>query len=193
KIILSVFSVFLFVGLSYAQSSLELKKQRERLDNEIAELQKVLSAKTKEKLLSQSEVAALNKQLNLREDKIATINSELRLINKNIDSNNNRVDKLKAEREKMKQDYEKMILFAFRNKNGYNNMMFIFASKDFNQAFKRVKYLQQFTDARKVKVAEIEGTKKEIELKLAQLERDKQTQQVLLKEQQAERNTIAKD
>ncbi|MGH2623310.1 MAG: murein hydrolase activator EnvC family protein, partial [Sphingobacterium sp.] len=139
------------------------------------------------------EVAALNKQLNLREDKIATINSELRLINKNIASNNNIVDKLKAELEKMKQDYEKMILFAFRNKNGYNKMMFIFASKDFNQAFKRVKYLQQFTDARKVKVAEIEGTKKEIELKLAQLERDKQTQQVLLKEQQAERNTIAKD
>jgi len=193
KIILSIFSVFLFVGLSFGQSSLELKKQRERLDNEIAELQKILSAKTKEKLLSQSEVAALSKQLNLREDKIATINSELRLINNNIASNNKIVNKLKAELEKMKQDYEKMILFAFRNKNGYNKMMFIFASKDFNQAFKRVKYLQQFTDARKVKVAEIEGTKKEIELKLAQLERDKQTQQTLLKEQRAERDTIAKD
>lgn len=193
KIILSIFSVFLFVGLSFGQSSLELKKQRERLDSEIAELQKILSAKTKEKLLSQSEVTALSKQLNLREDKIATINSELRLINNNIATNNKIVNKLKAELEKMKQDYEKMILFAFRNKNGYNKMMFIFASKDFNQAFKRVKYLQQFTDARKVKVAEIEGTKKEIELKLAQLERDKQTQQVLLKEQRAERDTIAKD
>src|SRR5690606_32756604 len=158
--------VFLFVGLSFGQSSLELKKQRERLDSEIAELQKILSAKTKEKLLSQSEVAALSKQLNLREDKIATINSELRLINNNIAANNKIVNKLKAELEKMKQDYEKMILFAFRNKNGYNKMMFIFASKDFNQAFKRVKYLQQFTDARKIKVGEIEETKKQIELKI---------------------------
>lgn len=193
KIVLSIFSLLLFVGLSYGQSSLELKKQRERIDREIAELQKILSAKTQEKLLSQQEVAALSKQLDLRENKISTINSELRIINKNISSNNAIVDKLKAELEKMRQDYEKMILFAFRNKNSYNKMMFIFASKDFNQAFKRVKYLQQFTDARKIKVAEIEGTKKQIELKIAQLERDKKTQQSLLKEQEAERNTIAKD
>lgn len=193
KIVLSIFSLFLFVGLSFGQSSLELKKQRERLDREIAELQKILSAKTQEKILSQQEVAALSKQLDLRENKISTINSELRIINKNISSNNAIVDKLKGELEKMRQDYEKMILFAFRNKNSYNKMMFIFASKDFNQAFKRVKYLQQFTDARKVKVAEIEGTKKQIELKIAQLERDKKTQQGLLKEQESERNTIAKD
>jgi septal ring factor EnvC (AmiA/AmiB activator) len=193
KIVLSIFSLLLFVGLSYGQSSLELKKQRERIDREIAELQKILSAKTQEKILSQQEVAALSKQLDLRENKISTINSELRIINKNISSNNAIVDKLKAELEKMRQDYEKMILFAFRNKNSYNKMMFIFASKDFNQAFKRVKYLQQFTDARKIKVAEIEGTKKQIELKIAQLERDKKTQQSLLKEQEAERNTIAKD
>lgn len=193
KIVLSIFSLLLFVGLSYGQSSLELKKLRERIDREIAELQKILSAKTQEKILSQQEVAALSKQLDLRENKISTINSELRIINKNISSNHAIVDKLKAELEKMRQDYEKMILFAFRNKNSYNKMMFIFASKDFNQAFKRVKYLQQFTDARKIKVAEIEGTKKQIELKIAQLERDKKTQQSLLKEQEAERNTIAKD
>ncbi len=193
KIVLSIFSVFLFVGISFGQSSLELKKQREKIDQEIAELQKILSAKTQEKLLSQREVTALSKQLNLREDKISTINSELRIINNNISSNNKIIDKLKEELEKMKNDYEKMILFAFRNKNGYNKMMFIFASKDFNQAFKRVKYLQQFNDARKVKVSEIEGHKKQIELKIAQLQRDKQTQQALLKEQEVERNTIAKD
>src|SRR5690606_10617975 len=193
KIVLSIFSIFLFVSVGFGQSSLELKKQRERLDKEIAELQKILSAKTQEKLLSQREVSALSKQLDLREDKISTINSELRIINNNIASNNKIVDKLKDELEKRRQDYEKMILFAFRNKNSYNKMMFIFASKDFNQAFKRVKYLQQFTDARKVKVSEIEGHKKQIELKLAQLQRDKQTQQALLKEQQSERNVIAKD
>lgn len=193
KIILSIIPLLFLVGLSFGQSSLELKKQRERLDREISELQKVLSAKTQEKLLSQREVAALSKQLKLREDKISTINSELRIINNNIAENNKIVDRLTAELEKMKQDYEKMILFAFRNKNAYNKMMFIFASKDFNQAFKRVKYLQQFTDARKIKVAEIEDTKKQIELKIAQLEQDKKTQQALLKEQEAERSAIAKD
>lgn len=71
--------------------------------------------------------------------------------------------------------------------------MFIFASKDFNQAFKRVKYLQQFNDARKIKAAEIEGVKKEIELKIARLEADRKTQSELLNEQRKERDIIAKD
>ncbi|MFD1769621.1 murein hydrolase activator EnvC family protein [Sphingobacterium suaedae] len=176
-----------------AQSSAELKKQREKIDAEIAELTKVLRAKTQEKLLSQREVNALSRQLDLREDKISTINAELRIINNNIQANTKIVSQLKSELEKMRKDYEKMILFAFRNKNGYNKLMFIFASRDFNQAFKRVKYLQQFNDARKIKAAEIEATKKNIELKIAQLERDRQTQQQLLKEQEAEKSIISKD
>ncbi|TDS11053.1 murein hydrolase activator EnvC family protein [Sphingobacterium paludis] len=194
KIVFSfLFSCCLTVGLVSAQSSAELKKQREKIDVEIAELTKILRAKTQEKILSQREVNALSRQLDLRESKISTINAELRIINNNIRVNTGKVNELKAELEKMRKDYEKMILFAFRNKNGYNKLMFIFASKDFNQAFKRVKYLQQFNDARKIKASEIEATKKEIELKIAQLERDKQTQNQLLKEQQAERSIIAKD
>lgn len=181
------------VGLVSAQSSAELKKQREKIDAEIAELMKIVRSKTQEKLLSQKEVNALSRQLNLREDKIKTISSELRIINNNIQKNTKAVNALKAELEKMRKDYEKMILFAFRNKNGYNKLMFIFASKDFNQAFKRVKYLQQFNDARKIKAAEIEATKKEIELKIAQLERDREMQNKLLKEQEAEKAIIAKD
>lgn len=194
KILFSFLFVFsVGVGLVSAQSSAELKKQREKIDAEIAELMKIVRAKTQEKLLSQKEVNALSRQLNLREDKIKTINSELRIINNNIQKNTKAVNELKAELEKMRKDYEKMILFAFRNKNGYNKLMFIFASKDFNQAFKRVKYLQQFNDARKIKAAEIEATKKEIELKIAQLERDREMQNKLLKEQEAEKAIIAKD
>lgn len=193
KIIFTFFLLFAFAGMASAQSSAELKKLREKIDVEIAQLQKIIKSKTQAKILSQKEVNALSRQLGLREDKITTINAELRLINNQISTNNKVVAKLKAELEKLRSDYEKMILFAFRNKNGYNKLMFIFASKDFNQAFKRVKYMQQFNDARKVKASEIEGTKKQIELKLAQLERDKQLQNKLLNEQKVERAVIAKD
>ncbi|MBL1407982.1 murein hydrolase activator EnvC family protein [Sphingobacterium faecale] len=193
KILLSVFIIGACVHLSYGQSSAELKKQLEKINADISALNKELSAKTKEKLLSQKEVNALSRQLNLREDKITIINRELNNLSKQINDNTKSVNELKAELEKMRQDYEKMVLFAFRNKNAYNKMMFIFASKDFNQAFKRVKYLQQFTDARKIKAAEIEGVKKEIELKIARLESDRKMQNELLAEQRKEKDVIAKD
>jgi len=192
-ILLSIFCVVFCGQLSFGQSSAQLKKQLEKINIEIANLNKELVAKTREKLLSQKEVTALSKQLSLREEKITVINKEVNNLTSQINQNTKAVNELKAELEKMRKDYEKMILFAFRNRNGYNKMMFIFASKDFNQAFKRIKYLQQFSDARKAKAAEIEKVKKDIELKIAQMESDRQTQRALLADQQKERDIISKD
>ena len=192
-ILLSIFFIICCSQISFGQSSAVLKKQLEKINADIANLNKELLAKTKEKLLSQKEVLALNKQLGLREEKITVITKTVGSLTHQINQNTNSVNGLKAELEKMRKDYEKMIMFAFRNKNGYNKMMFIFASKDFNQAFKRIKYLQQFSDARKVKAAEIEKVKKDIELKIAQMEADRNTQRVLLADQQKERDIIRKD
>lgn len=191
KIILSLLAFFLMLGIGFSQTRAELEKKREKINREIAELQKTLKETTTEKILTQKQVSALSSQINLRQEKITTISSELSLINRQINVNTAAVDKLKAELEKMRNDYEKMIMFAFRNRNAYNKLMFIFASKDFNQGFRRVKYLQQFNDSRKLKASEIEGTKKQIEQKIAQLQADRNKHKQLLNEQEQEKKTIA--
>src|SRR5690606_6274370 len=157
KLLFSVLFIIAVGQWSFGQSSAQLKKELEKINADIAALNKELAATTREKILSQREVNALSKQLNLRESKITVINRELGNLSQQINENTKAINALKAELEKMRKDYEKMVMFAFRNKNAYNKMMFIFASKDFNQAFKRVKYLQQFSDARKIKAAEIES------------------------------------
>lgn len=190
---LSVVVFFLALATCYAQSSAELKKQRERLNREIERLNESLKTTSSDKSLSLKQVNALNTQLRLREQKISTISSEISLINNQIASHNKTIQNLRSQLEKLRKDYESMIMFAFRNKNAYNKMMFIFASKDFNQAFKRVKYLQQFNESRKERAKEIEDTQKEIALKVAQLEASKKEQAVLLAEQQGERKVIAQE
>lgn len=191
KTILSIAAFLFMIGISSAQTRAELEKQREKLNREIAELQNTVKEIAKEKSLTQQQVTALSKQINLREQKINTITSEVAVINKHISANTAAVSKLKAELEKMKRDYEKMVMFAFRNRNAYNKLMFIFASKDFNQGFRRVKYLQQFNDSRKLKAADIENTKKQIEQKIAQLQADRNKQVALMKEQENEKKTIS--
>jgi len=186
--------VVFFLGLAVAhgqQSSAELKKQRERLNREIERLNQSLQHTSTDRNLSLKQVNALNAQLRLREQKISTINSEIRLISNQIASHNKTIQNLRNQLAKLRKDYERMILFAFRNRNAYNKMMFIFASKDFNQAFKRIKYLQQFNESRKDRAKEIEETQQEIALKVAQLEASKKEQAVLLAEQQEERKTIS--
>src|SRR5690606_19240855 len=184
----------LSVMAGYAQqgkSSAELKKERERLDREIRQLGETLKSTTGDRTLSLRQLNALNAQLKLREQKIATINSEIRLINNEIASNTKAIDALREELARLRKDYERMVIFAFRNRNAYNKMMFIFAAEDFNQAFKRVKYLQQLNGSRKQKASEIEATQQEIEQKVAQLEANRKEQTALLAEAQAERKEIA--
>lgn len=189
--ILSITAFLLALLTCHAQSSAELKKQRERLNREIEQLNQSLQHTSSDRSLSLKQVNALNAQLRLREQKISTINSEIRLINNQIASHNKTIQNLRNQLAKLRKDYESMILFAFRNRNAYNKMMFIFASKDFNQAFKRVKYLQQFNESRKERAKEIEDTQQEIALKVAQLEASKKEQAGLLVEQQEERKKIS--
>lgn len=185
-----VLTLIFLSAVSFAQSSAELKKQRERLDREISLLNESLKETSSSKALTLKQVNALNTQIQLRERKISTISSEVRLIERQIRDNTQEIKKLEEQLEKLKKDYASMIRFAFRNKNGYNKMMFIFASKDFNQAFKRVKYLQQFSESRKNQAKEIEETQVTIKRKIEELAAAKKEQSALLGVQQAERNKL---
>lgn len=190
-------AIFCFLILPFlkvsAQSSAELQKQRERIDREIRQLSESLKLTSSDKTLSLKQVNTLTTQLKLRERKIETINSEIRILNNQIASNTKAIRELRDQLAQLRKDYERMVLFAFRNRNAYNKMMFIFASRDFNQAFKRIKYLQQLNGSRKQKAGEIAETQREIELKVAQLEANREEQAGLLSEQRSERAEIAKE
>ena len=48
-----------------------------------------------------------------------------------------------------------MIYAAFIKKGNRNDLMFIISAKDFNQAYKRVTYLKQYTSFRKAQAKKI--------------------------------------
>jgi septal ring factor EnvC (AmiA/AmiB activator) len=189
-------TIFCIVVLSclalsgWAQSSAQLKKQREALTREIELLNNTLRSTSKDKSLSLKQVNALNAQINLRVKKINTINTEMALIEKQINKNTNTIRSLQAELAKLKKGYASMVQFAFRNQSAYNKLMFLFASNDFNQAYKRLKYLQQFSDSRKKQAQEIEDTQKSIEQKIAELAANRKEKVVLLTDQEKEKKTL---
>ena len=50
---------------------------------------------------------------------------------------------------KLRNEYAKMIYAAFKQKGSRNDSMFVVSSKDFNQAYKRMLYLKQYSIFRK--------------------------------------------
>ena len=191
--------LFLFLGLillsatSFAQSSAELKRRKEALSREIEMLRRSQSEVSSNKRLSLKQINALNAQIRLREEKIGTINSEIRLLDNEISENTSTVRSLQAQLNKLKREYAGMVLFAFRNQSAYSKLMFIFAARDFNQGYKRLKYLQQFGDYRKKQAKYIEQTAHELGIKIVELDRNKRSKNHLLHDQENEKVTLGKE
>lgn len=182
---------FCFAAETFAQSSSELKRQKEALTREIESLNRSLNQTANNKNLSLKEIRALNAQIRLRERKIGIINSEVKLLDNQISENSSTVRSLQSQLVKLKKEYAAMVLFAFRNQSSYSKLMFIFASQDFNQAYKRLKYLQQFSEYRKKQARYIEGTQNDLNHKITELDKNKKEKNNLLTDQQKERKTLS--
>lgn len=189
KCILFLF-VFCLASVAFGQSSSDLRRQKEALTREIESLNRSLNQTASNKNLSLKEIRALNAQIRLREKKINVINSEVKLLDNQISDNTNTVRTLQSQLNKLKKEYAAMVLFAFRNQSSYSKLMFIFAAENFNQSYKRLKYLQQFSEYRKKQASYIEGTQKELNVRIVELDRNKKEKSNLLSDQQKEKRTL---
>lgn len=183
-------------SVAFAQStpsSKELTRKKEALQREIELAQKNLSKTVNGKKLTLTQINAIKSQIRLRQEKISTINSEMRNLDNKITENTGKVHSLQSRLVDLKKNYAEMIRFAQRNRNSYDKMMFIFAAKDFNQAYKRIKYLQQFGQYRKKQAAYIQGTEKDLSNQIVVLDKDLKNKNSLLKQQEEERNKLNKN
>lgn len=179
--------------MSYGQSSTELKKRKNAINREIESLKKTRNKIDKNKKLSLSQISLLNAQIKLREEKIETINSEIKMLDNKISTNTSEVKSLQSDLSRLKKEYAKMILFAFRNQGAYNKLMFIFAAEDFNQAYMRLKYIQQVGRVRKSQAKYIENTQVSLKKQIQVLDENKKEKSHLLLDQLTEKKTLGKD
>ena len=189
KILFFFILVFAAVG-AHAQSSAELKKRRDKLNEELQQLNQEYQETSANKKTSLKQLSLLKAQINLREDKINNINSEIRNLDNQISENTNSVHSLQSQLTQLKKEYAAMIMFAYRNQSAYNKMMFIFAAQDFNQAYKRLKYLQQIGGYRERQAEYIQGTEQDLHVKINELDETKKQKDDLLKDQEKEKQTL---
>ena len=134
-----------------AQNRSDLERKKAQLNRDIELINNTLQKTSKDKRVTLKQLNALRAQIRLREEKIKTINSEVRLLNGEINDNVSNVRSLNMQLGQLKKDYSAMILFAQKNQSAYSKLMYVFAASNFNQAYKRMKYLHQFGEYRMTK------------------------------------------
>jgi len=185
---------FVLAALSVrAQSSNELKKQRDQLTQQLDQLNHEYEETANNKKATLKQLTILKQQISLREEKINNINSAIRALDNQISESNNSVHNLQNQLDQLKKEYAAMVLFTYHNQSSYNKLMFLFAAKDFNQAYKRLKYLQQIGTYRERQAEYIQQTQVELHVKINELDKNKQEKSSLLVDQEKEKASLGEE
>ncbi|MEO5642580.1 MAG: peptidoglycan DD-metalloendopeptidase family protein [Bacteroidia bacterium] len=171
------------------KASLEAKKKS--LQSQIDLTDKLLKETRRTKTLSLGQLVAINQKIEARESLIKEINAEIHELEKQIADNNVLVAQQDTEIAQLKRDYARMIVFAYRNQDAYQRMMFIFSADNFNMAFLRMRYLQQIGEGRKQQAEKITERQQELNENIRALEDQKADKKALLGNSEAEKKHLA--
>ncbi len=197
KIIHKFLPLFLLIGLflnssvSFGQSKDDLQKKKKELEKNINYTNSLLTETKRNKDASINQLATLKNKIVLRQRLIRTINKEIRLIDNSIDENDDIIRALEDDLDDVKREYARMIYYGFKNRSSYDKIVFVFSSKDFNQAQKRLKYIQDYGDYRKKQAALILQTKELINDKIESLQTRRKQKKKLLTSKEEERGRLA--
>jgi len=186
--------ILLFQFVSIAQTSREnLQKTKKKLEEEIRYTNSLLDKTQKSKQNSINRLQILNRQIEKRESLIETMNREINETDVEIEVQALQIQKLTTELIKMKEEYARMIYFAYKNMNAYNRLMFIFSAQDFNQAFRRLKYYQEYSAYRRKQAELISILQVEVTRQKKNLEQNKSDKVLLVTTQGEEKNRLTKE
>lgn len=186
----------LFIGampVVAQKKSDKLKEQERELKKKNKELNELLSEKKNKQRLTLIELAIVNEQLEVQEELIGNMTNQVRRLNQEIAENNSVIESLKTDMVKMKKQYGKMLMYAYKHRNKNHVLLYIFSSKNFNQAFSRMKYIKQFSEYKVEKLKMIRDAQKTLEKKLEQLKDKKAEKEGLVQKQTEEKEIFHKN
>lgn len=192
----SLFTLFLicFIGLAvHAQTREELQKQEQDLKKELAELNNLLSQTQKNKKLSLSQLAIIKRKVAMREQLVNSINRQIRELDNTIFLNERDIYRLRKELDTLRVKYAKSIVFAYKNRSSYEYLNFIFSSRSFNDAIKRVTYLKSYRRNRETQAEAIMQSEQLLKEKIDLLSNNKKERLTTLTKQSEQLKVLQED
>lgn len=169
-----------------AQEKARLKERKKLLLEEIQFSNKVLEQTKKEKDVSFHQLKTLKQKIAIRTQLIGTIQKEVGYINQEIELNQNEKLGLELELDSLKINYAYLIQQAYKSRKHFNRILFLFSSRDFQQAYKRTSYMRQISQYRLSQADIISAKQAELQNSIMSLKKQKSIKQNLIENKQVE-------
>ena len=185
----------LFVWNASAQTTQkikELEKQRNELQQQIAESETLLRSTKKDVKSQLDNLALINGQIADRKKYINTIEQDVKSLNNEINALQRQLKTLQRDLKDKKDKYESSVQYMYRNKSIHEKLLFIFSAENLSQTYRRLRYVREYANFQRLQAVEIERKQKQVNAKKAELEVTRGAKEKLLKEGEAEKKKLEK-
>jgi septal ring factor EnvC (AmiA/AmiB activator) len=187
--------LFVFAGTSVLaqKNSDKLRKEQESLEKSIQNTKSLLSKAKSSSEATLNELKVIDNQVKYREALLNNFDNQIRGAELKIEQKDQQIVQLEEKLIRLKAQYRKLILYAYKHRSRQGQMMYIFSASTYYEALKRNKYLE--------KIAEIQNKQRLIILQhqglisseKKSLETEKQRKLRIANEKRREKEEILKD
>ena len=190
---LFLFSVIQLNAQDYQERQKKLEAQKISLKKEISQINNLIAdSKQRSKNLA-NDLEDLQLKISVRDKLININNSQLNNLTSIINNQNFRIAGLESDLTNLKTEYEKIIYNSYKKRSTQMKLMFLFASENINQAFKRFQYFKQYSKYRKKQADRIVKVQNEIEDTVDSLVIIKNQKQKIIQENQDIKKSLSKE
>ena len=192
-LLLLIFSIIPLNAQNYEARQKKLEAQKISLTKEISQINSlILDSRKKSKNLA-NELEDIQLKISVRDKLININNSQLNNLTNIIYNQTEKLSDLEKELIKLKEEYEKIIYSSYKKKSTQMKLMFLFASENINQAFKRFQYFKQYSKYRKKQADKIVLIQTQISQTIDSLQIRKNNKQNIIDENREVKETLTKE
>lgn len=195
KLKLLFFGVVLLINhIAFGQSTSEkLKKEQDRLESKISNTKSLLNKTKSITEASLNELKIIDNQIKFREELLTNFDNQIRGAELQVSKKDRQIKELHQKIDRLKVQYRKLLLYAYKHRNKYGKMMYIFSSDSYYEALKRNKYLKKISDIQKKQFLIIKQHQGLIKQEISSIQKEKSHKLVVLEEKKKEKESILKD
>jgi septal ring factor EnvC (AmiA/AmiB activator) len=136
------------------------------------------------------DVQAIKGEIASRQMLIDSLNNSIDSLNGNIAVLDSQLTVLKGELEERRQHYIKSVRYMYRNRNLQNQMLFVLSASNFNQMYRRMRFMNEYTTYQRAQGEAVKQKSEQVSAKLNELSTARNKLQTLMAKGQEERKQL---
>lgn len=193
NVINTILILCIAAGAFGQKSSDKLKSEQVNLEKKIAAT-KLLLEKSKTNVSSSlNELQVIKNQIKFREELLRNFDNQIRSGELKIQEKEQQIVALQDKVARMKEQYKKLLVYAYKHRNKYGKMMYIFSSTSYYEALKRSKYLKQIAELQRQQFELIKDNQSLIKTEIEVIDHEREMKLAMIEEKRKEKAAIEED